>query len=120
MNSFQDKGTGETRTYTANFQTYINAGLTISSFAVAIALHEDSDVADTNPSAMLNGAAQKNAAEYRTADGQTIATGAAVMQSIKDGILGALYVVTFTATLSDSQVIEEQATLYISEYVPDE
>lgn len=120
MDAFNDKGQSEVRTYTASYSKFVADSLSISSFSVAIAVHEDSEVADPDPGSMLNGSAQLNATDYTTPDGIRIPANCGVLQSIQGGIVGALYVVTFEAVMSDGQNPYEQATLYIAEYVPDE
>lgn len=123
MDAFRNKGTNEIRTFTAAFNKFTAQGATISqtggSYSVSVALHEDSEVDDPNPSAMLNGSPSFNSTDVVTLDLVKVPANTGLMQSITGGVVGALYVVTFQVTLSTGEKPYEQATLFITEYVPD-
>ncbi|HCE07480.1 MAG TPA: hypothetical protein DEQ40_02545 [Oxalobacteraceae bacterium] len=118
MTAWGNKKAGEIRTRTYVLPSkMVAAGITISSVtSVAVAMLESSPI-DPSPSSLLNGAAQINATPI-TDGNRTTGVGQAVMQSLKGGIVGCTYVVTFTLLLSTGETFSRDCTQYISEYVP--
>jgi hypothetical protein len=116
MKSFPNKAIGAKRNYTLGFSN-LPAGVTITSCSVTAVVRDESTVPDTNPSAILNGDAQTNAVAT-TVCGAPLGAHLAVIQSIWQGVVGCTYLLTFTVTLSNAEVIVEEYSLYVSKYAP--
>lgn len=119
MRAFSDKGIGETLTYTCVFADMLPANVTIVSGTVTASVADFSVVTDDNPSAIINGAAIVNVTSF-VLKNRTVLPNQAILQSITGGVIGCTYVLTFAATLTDDEVINEDVTLTISQYVPSE
>jgi hypothetical protein len=117
MQAFSAKGTGETLTLTVAFSANVSSDAVIVSAAVTAEVYDASPVLDDNPSAILDGDPQINGDPF-TVRWRPVLPYQAIMQSVTGGIVGAVYVLTFKATLSTGEVLIEQGTLAITKYVP--
>jgi hypothetical protein len=85
----QSKRAGETRVYTFDPISQLQAGQTVSSAVVTSAVYSG---VDANPASMISGSA-------------TVALSRVVSQKLTGGVAGVLYTITCTFTLSDSTII---------------
>lgn len=90
------KITGSTQHVTLDFLSLLSTGATLSSATVTAAVWSGTD---SNPSALVNGAA--------TVSGTT------ATQSLAGGVAGTIYKLTWTATTSDSQTLVLVALLAV-------
>lgn len=97
----EPKRVGETRTFPCDFSSYISAGVVITAQTCTISLYSG---VDANPSAMLSGAASH--------------VGTIVNQNLIGGIVGNLYSLLYTATLSDGQAPEFSGFVYVEPDIP--
>lgn len=119
MQSFGTKAPSVKRAYTVAFSDDMASGAVIASAAVSIAVYENSPIPDPAPQNMLNGDPQINSAAV-TIGRRTVPVGQAISQPLKGGVEGCIYVVTFTATISSSQVLVEQVILRVAAQVPED
>ena len=117
MREFEAKKPASTYIYAAGFSALIPDGVTITAKNVTVAVYDKSTVADASPSSMLTGAAALNA-EASAIDFVNNPVGTAVLQKITGGVEGAIYVVSFSATLSDGQILSEDVLLPVTKYEP--
>lgn len=122
MREFEAKKPASAYVYSVGFFSLIpgtgdSPGATITSCEVAIAVYDKSGVDDPNPSAMLDGAAFLNVEEV-TIEQVAHPIGTVVMANIVGGVIGCIYVVSFTADLSDGEILSEDVLLPVKKYEP--
>lgn len=96
MLSFPSKLTDEDIDLVVDFSNAVPAGVTISSASVTATVYSG---VDGTPSAIVNGSA-------------TISN-SLITQTIDDGTEGCVYLLTFSATLSDGQIVRKQGYMAI-------
>lgn len=117
MNKFDPKHTEEQYNYSCSFAAHLTGDLTLTDKAVTVEPYKHSKIKNASTADMLVNSAAFND-ETVTIKGEEVEPGQAIIQAIKGGVTGAVYVVTYKATRSDGEVIVEQVLLEIAEYVP--
>ena len=102
LQSYGCKAVGETATFTYDFADKIPAGVTINA-AVCNAIVYTGYGSVPDPSSMIVGAATVN--------------GMVVSQLVSGGVDGVTYVLQFSATCSDGEIILGQALLPVARFV---
>lgn len=98
MLRFDDKDPDTTRRYAVDFAADIPTGATIDTATVTISVEHGTDAAAAD---ML--------------EGDSSVSGTEVRQMVTDGVDGVTYLLHFTATLSDDQVLQETVKLRVAE-----
>ena len=88
---------GETRAYVFDFRADMGAGVTISSTSTAASVYSGTDA---SPSSILSGSGA--------------ISGSSVTQKLTGGVLGVIYDVLVSATLSDGQVVQRASYIAIA------
>lgn len=96
-----NKFSGETKTYTFDFSSQLDSGVTISTQVVTASVYSGTDA---SPSDVISGAAS--------------ASGAVVSQKITAGVEGVIYKLLCKITTSDSQTLELSGYTAVTPEVP--
>lgn len=120
MQAFAPKGRAETRTRTVALSAdLIAAGVTFVSPIVTAEVYTDlkGNGTDPSPSAIISGAATRNASPFAL-NGVQIGVNQAATQIITAGVNGCTYVLRYRDTLSNGEIWEEDVIQLVTKYVP--
>lgn len=117
MREFDSKKVASKYIYSVGFSDFLSDGVTISTADVSIAVYDKSSKSDEDADDMIVGSAQINAAAV-TIDGSSQPIGSVILQAIAGGVQDCDYICSYSATLSDGQVICEDVLLRVRKYEP--